>query len=87
MHHLPIDLFAACLGILAVLHGLSMLLTNLEIAAKRIEGRSTWIADNGHVFEEFSVTELKNSQVMRHDFEETGGEALWDAPVAVPANG
>ncbi len=80
MHNMPIDLLAACVGILAVLQALSMLLTSLEIAAKQIEGRSSWIARDGTVFEEFAVTELETSQVMLHDFEESRGEALLAAP-------
>jgi hypothetical protein len=76
MHNIPIDFLAACVGTLAALQGLSILLTNLETAAKRIEGRSTWTARDGTVFEEFAVTELESSQVMRHEFEETCPEAL-----------
>ncbi len=33
---MPIDLLAAFVGVLAALQGLSMLLTNLEVAAKQI---------------------------------------------------
>jgi hypothetical protein len=73
---MPIDLIVACIGVFAALQGLSILLTHLEVAARRIEGRSTWIANDGTVFEEFAVTELEGSQVMLHDFEETRGEAL-----------
>ncbi len=81
MHNMPIELLAACLGVLAVLQALSMLLTNLEIASKQIEGRSTWIAKDGSVFEEFAVRELENSQVMLRDFEESRGEALLTEPL------
>ena len=84
---MPIDFLAAALLVLAVLQGLSMLLTNLEIAAKRIEGRSTWVARDGTVFEEFAVAELENSQVMLHDFEESRGEAFLAAPLSLHANG
>jgi hypothetical protein len=56
MHNMPIDFLAVSLVTLAVLQGLSILLTNLEIAAKQIEGRSTWIARDGTVFEEFAVS-------------------------------
>jgi hypothetical protein len=35
-HNMPIDLLAAFVGVLAALQGLSMLLTNLEVAAKQI---------------------------------------------------
>jgi len=76
MHNVPLDFLAACVGTLAALQGLSILLTHLETAAKRIEGRSTWIARDGTVFEEFAVTELKSSEVMRHEFEETSHEVL-----------
>jgi len=58
-----------------------MLLTHLEIAANRIEGRSTWIARDGTVFEEFAVSELESSQVMQQDFEESRGEALLATPL------
>lgn len=75
MHNMPIDLLVACVGILAALQGLSILLTNLEIAAKRVEGRSTWIGRDGTVFEEFAVTELENSQVMQREFEVSCSEA------------
>jgi len=87
MHNVPIDFLAACAGTLAVLQGLSMLLASLEIAAKRIEGRSTWIAHDGTVFEEFAVSELESSQVMQQDFEETRGEALLATPLSLHANG
>ena len=76
MHNIPTDILAACVGILAALQGLSILLTNLETAAKRIEGRSTWIARDGTVFEEFAVTELESSEVMQHEFEESCSEVL-----------
>jgi hypothetical protein len=76
MHNMPIELLAACLGILAVLQGLSILLTSLETAAKRIEGRSTWIAREGIVFEEFAVSELERSQIMQQEFKEIRAEAL-----------
>ena len=84
---MPIDLLIASLSILAVLQGLSIFLTNLEIAAKRIEGRSTWIARDGTVFEEFAVSELESSQVMQQDFEETRGEAHLADPLSLHANG
>jgi hypothetical protein len=73
---MPIDFLIACFLVLAVLQGLSILLTNLEVAAHRIEGRSTWIAKDGTVFEEFAVAEIENSQIMLQDFEESRGEAL-----------
>jgi hypothetical protein len=84
---MPIELLAACVGTLAALQGLSILLTSLEIAAKRIEGRSSWTARDGTVFEEFAVAELENSQVMLQDFEGSRGEALLAGPLSVPANG
>ena len=79
---MPIELIAAFIGVLAALQGLSLLLTNLEIAAKRIEGRSTWIAADGTKFEEFAVTEIEGSQVMLHDFEESRGESLLAMPLS-----
>jgi hypothetical protein len=87
MHNMPIDLIAACVGILAVLQGLSILLTNLEVAAKRVEGRSTWIGRDGTVFEEFAVTELEGSQVMQREFKETSFEAPMASPLGLQANG
>jgi hypothetical protein len=87
MHNMPIDFIAAAVGILAALQGLSILLTNLEIAAKRIEGRSSWIAKDGTVFEEFAVAELETSQVMLHDFEESRGEAVLTRPLICHSNG
>ena len=80
-HNMPIELLAAFIGILAALQGLSMLLTNLEIAAKHIEGRSTWVAAEGTKFEEFAVSEIEGSQIMLKDFEESRGEALLAMPM------
>ena len=87
MHNMPIDFLAASIGTLVVLQGLSLLLTNLEIAAKRIEGRSTWIARDGTVFEEFAIAELESSQVMQHEFEETRSEAPLAGHLSLPTNG
>lgn len=87
MHNLPIDFLAACVGILAVLQGLSILLTNLEVAAKQIEGRSTWVAADGTVFEEYALPEIDNSSVMLHDFEGTLGEHIVSLPLRPQANG
>jgi hypothetical protein len=81
MHNMPIDLLAACVGILAVMQGLSVLLTGLETAAKQIEGRTSWTAKDGTIFEEFAVAELDHSQVMLHDFEGSRGEALLASPL------
>jgi len=87
MQNIPIDFLAVCVGTFAVLHGLSIFLTGLERAAKRIEGRSTWIARDGTVFEEFAVSELENSQVMQREFEESRGEALVASSLSLHANG
>jgi hypothetical protein len=70
MHNLPIDYIAACLLIFAVLQGLSIFLTNLQIAARQIESHSTWTAPDGTVFEEASLEEIEHSQVMLHDYEQ-----------------
>jgi hypothetical protein len=78
---MPIELIAAFIGILAALQGLSLLLTNLEIAAKHIDGRSTWIAPDGTKFEEFAISEIESSHVMLHDFEESRGESLLAMPL------
>lgn len=85
MHNIPIDFIAACVGTLAVLQGLSIFLTSLETAAKRIEGRSTWIAKDGTVFEEFAVSELQRSQIMQEDFKEIRAEVLLAGPLNLPA--
>jgi hypothetical protein len=74
MHNMPIDFLAACVGTLAVLQGLSILLTSLETASKQIEGRSTWIAHDGTVFEEFAISELESSKIMQEEFEKTRSE-------------
>ena len=87
MHNMPIDLLAAFVGILAALQGLSLLLTNLETAAKQIEGRSTWIARDGTVFEEFAVSELGGSKIMQQEFEETCSEAPLAGHLALHTNG
>jgi hypothetical protein len=73
---MPIEILAACVGVYAVLQALSVLLTGLEVAAKQIEGRSTWTAKDGTSFEEFALPEIERSQVMLHDFEESRGEAV-----------
>ncbi len=73
---MTIEILAAFVGVLAALQGLSLLITNLETAAKQIEGRSTWLAPDGTKFEEFAVSEIEGSQVMLQDFEESRGEAL-----------
>ena len=87
MHNMPIDFLAASLATLAVLQGLSILLANLETAAKQIEGRSTWIARDGTVFEEFAVSELESSKIMQHEFEETCSEAPLAGHLRLHANG
>ncbi len=81
MHNMPIDLLAAFVAVLAALQGLSILLTGLDTAAKQIEGRSSWRAADGTIFEEFAVAELDHSQVMLHDFEGSRGEALLTSPL------
>jgi len=86
MHNMPDTLFAILL-VLAVLQGLSILLTHLETAAHQIEGRSTWIARDGTVFEEFAVPELEGSRVMQHDFDETRSEALFASRLNLRTNG
>jgi hypothetical protein len=84
---MPIDFLAVSLVTLAVLQGLSILLTNLEIAAKQIEGRSTWTARDGTVFEEFAVEELESSRVMQREFGETCSEAPFAGRLSLPTNG
>jgi hypothetical protein len=84
---MPTDFIAASLVTLIVLKGLSILLTGLETAAKQIEGRSSWVASDGTVFEEFAISEIEHSQVMLHDFEESRGEALSVGLTPLHANG
>jgi hypothetical protein len=74
MHNMPIDFIAASLLILVVLQGLSVLLANLEIAAKQIDGQSIWTAKDGTTFEEISLHELESSQVLQHEMELTHPE-------------
>jgi len=87
MHNMPIDFLVACVGILAILQVLSIVLTGLETASKQIEGRSTWIAKDGSVFEEFEVSELEHSQIMQQEFKEIRAEALSAQPLKLHANG
>jgi hypothetical protein len=70
------EIIAAFVGVLGTLQVLSMVLTNLEVAAKQIEGRSTWMAADGTTFEEFAVTELESSEIMKQDFEVSRAEAI-----------
>jgi hypothetical protein len=70
------EIIAAFVGVLGTLQVLSMVLTNLEVAAKQIEGRSTWTAADGTTFEEFAVTELESSEIMKQDFEVSRAEAI-----------
>jgi hypothetical protein len=72
--------------VLAALQGLSLFLTGLETAAKRIEGRSTWIAKDGTAFEEFAVSELKVSGIMQGEFNESGNELVFGGAVPAHAN-
>ena len=64
------------LAILAVFQGISILgsvsilLTNTEPSANRIQGTSTWLAGEGAMSEEFTDVELESSEVMAHDFKE-----------------
>ncbi len=74
---MTLEILAAFVGVFGTLQILSFLLTNLESAAKQIEGRSTWTAPDGTVFEEFAVSELENSQIMKkRDFEVSRTEAI-----------
>lgn len=84
---MTIELVIAFGLVLAALQGLSLLLTGLETAAKRIEGRSTWIARDGTVFEEFAVTELEASRIMQGDFKESGSDLVWEGALPAPVNG
>ena len=71
--------------VLGALQALSVLLTGLESAAKRIEGRSTWVAKDGTKFEEFAVTELTSSGIMQGEFQASGSDLVWDG-AATPAH-
>jgi hypothetical protein len=82
------DLIAAFVGVFAALHVLSMLLTNLQVASKQVDGRSTWTAADGTTFEEFAVTEMETSDIMKQDFEVSRTEAIMANHFAgVHANG
>jgi hypothetical protein len=70
------EIIAAFVGVLGALQVLSMILANMEIAAKQIEGRSTWTAPDGTIFEEFAVNELEGSQIMQQEFEVSRAEAI-----------
>jgi len=83
---MTIELVIAFGLVLAALQGLSILLSGLETAAKRIDGRSTWIAKDGTVFEEFAVKELEASRIMQGDFKESGNDLVWEGALPVSAN-
>jgi hypothetical protein len=70
------EILAAFAGVLGTLQVLSMILTNLESASNQIEGRSTWTAPDGTTFEEFAVTEIENSEILKQDFEVSRAEAI-----------
>ncbi len=67
MHNLPTDFIACALLILVMLQGISVLLANMQEAAKQIDGQSTWTAADGTTFEEISLEELESSQVLQHE--------------------
>ena len=83
---MTIELVIAFGLVLAALQGLSVFLTGMETAAKRIEGRSTWIAKDGTVFEEFAVKELEASRIMQGDFKESGNDLVWEGALPVSAS-
>ena len=83
---MTIELVLAFGLVLAALQGLSILLSGLETAAKRIDGRSTWIAKDGTVFEEFAVKELEASRIMQGDFKESGNDLVWEGALPVSAS-
>ena len=83
---MTIELVIAFGLVLAALQGLSILLSGLETAAKRIDGRSTWIAKYGTVFEEFAVKELEASRIMQGDFKESGNDLVWEGALPVSAS-
>ncbi len=64
---MPTEILAAFIGIYAVLQALSLMLANLDVAAKQIDGRSRWVAPDGTVFEEFAAAELEKSEVMKQE--------------------
>jgi len=72
--------------VLGALQALSVLLTGLESAAKRIEGRSTWVAKDGTKFEEFAVTELTSSGIMQSDFQASGSDLVWEGSAPAHAH-
>ncbi len=76
MHHLPTDILAAFIGVYAALQALSVFLSYMNVAEKRLEGRRTWVARDGTAFEEFAVSEIEGSNVLKRDFEESTAEAV-----------
>ena len=83
---MTIELVIAFGLVLAALQGLSIFLTGMETAAKRIEGRSTWIAKDGTVFEEFAVNELEASSIMQGDFKESVNDLVLEGTLPASAN-
>ena len=73
---MTLDLIAAFVGVLGALQVLSMLLANMGLASERIQGRARWTAPDGSIFEEFSVVELEESQVLQQDFELSRTESI-----------
>jgi hypothetical protein len=77
MHNLPIGFLAVCFVTTLVLQGLSILIANIEIAAKQIEARATWVAPDGSVFEEFVVGHAEGSEAtLQREFDQPRSEVL-----------
>jgi hypothetical protein len=87
MHNMPTDFIACALLILVVLQGISVLLANMQVAARQIDGQSTWTAPDGTTFEEVSLDELEGSQVLQHELELTHPKAYAAAQLSFQTNG
>jgi hypothetical protein len=74
--HIPIEYIAAALLVSVVLQTLSVLLANLEVAAKKIDAHKVWTAPDGSVFADFAVEQIAGSSVMQHEIEHSGEETL-----------
>ncbi len=75
MHQIPTDLLAAFIGVYAAFQALTIFLSYMNVAEKRLEGRSTWVAKDGTAFNEFSPTEIEASNILKREFEENTSDA------------
>ena len=66
MNNLPIDFITVCLIFSLVMQAFSVWLTKLNEADSHILDRSTWIAHDGTMFEEYEVDGIEGSQIVFH---------------------